>query len=109
MAHTGATYGHIKLLGSQQRIQVECVHLSLPGHPEYEWETDVAFIMDPEFQMPFQGILGSKGFLDRYAVTLDFYNNRFVVERPADWEDRVGRHLEFNPAEQDDPQWHRPT
>ena len=108
LGQSGARTGSVALLGARRAIQVEYVHLCLPDYPEYQWETEVAFITDLGFQMPFQGILGSRGFLDRFAVTLDYYNTRFIVEQPAEWTERVGRHLLNDPSAGYDPQWSPP-
>ncbi len=34
--------------------------------------------------MPFQGILGTEGFLDRWAVTFNRYHNYFQLDLPDD-------------------------
>jgi hypothetical protein len=45
------------------------------------WPARVAFVIDPTLQMPFQGVLGTDGFLDKFAVTFNFYYDYFVIER----------------------------
>ena len=108
IGRAGARTGRLRLLGETVEAQIEHVHLCLSDEPEYEWETEAAFIVRQDFQMPFQGILGSAGFLDRFTVTFDYYNNRFLVERPGDWQERIGNQLDLDPLEQWDPQWYPP-
>jgi hypothetical protein len=110
IGHASARYGKLDLLGVKDLpAQIEYVQICLVDQPEYWWDAEVAFITREDFQMPFQGILGSRGFLDHYMVTLDYYNNRFLVERPEDWEDRIGRTMEADPLDQWDPQWYPPA
>ena len=40
------------------------------------------------FQMPFQGILGAEGFLNRFVVTFHAYENYFLIEHPDEWGER---------------------
>ena len=49
------------------------------------WDARVAFITDRTFQMPFQGILGAEGFLNKFVVTFHAYQNFFLIEHPDDW------------------------
>jgi hypothetical protein len=63
-------------------LQFETVELSLAGDPDRAWEARVGFITDPQFQMPFQGLLGTEGFLDRWAVTFNKYYEYFEVLEP---------------------------
>lgn len=37
--------------------------------------------------MPFQGVLGTKGFLDQFAVTFNAYYDYFAVGRADDFEE----------------------
>jgi len=78
--------GTVALLGETRHVQFEYVDLSLPGYPGHSWEARVAFIIDRTFQMPFQGILGAEGFLNKFVVTFHAYENFFLVEHPDDWE-----------------------
>jgi hypothetical protein len=57
--------------------------------------------------MPFQGVLGTDGFLDRFAVTFNKYYEYFIVERPDDFHDRVGRHLTTDPTRSTGDRWLR--
>lgn len=79
----GARLDNIRLLGGTWTVQWETVSLTLVQCPDMSWTTDIAFALDKTLQMPFQGILGTAGFLDRFAVTFNKYYDYFVVE-PAD-------------------------
>lgn len=41
-------------------------------------------------------------------MTFNKYYEYFLVERPAEWQERVGDHLFDEPTDQPDPQWERP-
>ena len=86
----GAEKGTIALLGQTRIVQFEYVELSLPNYPGNSWEARVAFVTDRTFQMPFQGILGAEGFLNKFVVTFHAYENFFLVEHPDDWSIRNG-------------------
>lgn len=85
IGHLGAETGSIALLGATRRIQYEYVDLSLPHYPGLTWTARVAFVTDRTFQMPFQGILGAEGFLNKFVVTFHAYENFFLIEHPDDW------------------------
>lgn len=80
----GARQDTIRILGGTWRIQFEHVAMELPEAPEISWETQVGFVVSPELQMPFQGVLGTVGFLDNHAVTFNRYYDYFIVDRPDD-------------------------
>lgn len=84
----GCEKGHIALLGARRTVQFEYVELSLPHYPGLSWTARVAFITDRGFQMPFQGILGAEGFLNRFVVTFHAYENYFLIEHPDAWGER---------------------
>jgi hypothetical protein len=88
--HSGAETATIKIFGGTRPIQFEHVVLALNDYPEVTWDARVAFVTDPTFQMPFQGVLGTQGFQDRFAVVFNAYYNYFIVH-PADaWHDATG-------------------
>ncbi len=60
---------------------------------------------DPALRMPFQGVLGTEGFLDKFAVTFDKYYDYFVVERPGNYHERMGKNLDDDLMTAYDPQW----
>ena len=81
----GAERGEIALLGGRRQVQFEHVELCLAADPTaFCWVAHVGFITDPMFQMVFQGILGSDGFLDRWAVTFNKYYDYFAIQHPDD-------------------------
>jgi hypothetical protein len=82
--HAGAETGTVALLGKRLPIQFEYVDLSLVDDPSICCSARVAFIADPTFQMSFQGLLGTEGFLDRWAVTFNKYYDYFVLQHPDD-------------------------
>ncbi|HEY0358793.1 MAG TPA: hypothetical protein VGD11_09435 [Mycobacteriales bacterium] len=77
----GAETREIAMLGKTRRVQLEHIDLSLKDLP-YSWSARVGFIIDPSFQMVFQGVLGTEGFLDKWAVTFNYYYNYFELHRP---------------------------
>lgn len=78
----GAETGSLAILGAQRQIQFETVELCLPNDASYVWQARVGFITDPTFQMSFQGILGTEGFLDKWAVTFNKYYEYFELQSP---------------------------
>jgi hypothetical protein len=78
------------MLGGHWAVQFETVQISLADDAEYAWTARAAFVKSPELQMPFQGVLGTEGFLDKFAVTFNKYYDYFVLERPDDFHDRIG-------------------
>lgn len=85
LGQSDAETATVALLGAHPRVQFECVDLSLIADQEFSWTARVAFILDRDFQMVFQGILGTEGFLDKWAVTFNKYYDYFVVQRPDDF------------------------
>lgn len=84
VGRAGAITGNVKLLGVSRILQFEDVELSLTHEPQEAWTARVGFITDPTFQMPFQAILGTEGFLDRWAVLFNKAYDYFDVMRPDD-------------------------
>jgi hypothetical protein len=80
--HAGAETGLVAILGALRTVQFEDIELSLAQDPSYSWTARVGFITDPAFQMVFQGILGTEGFLDKWAVTFNKYYGYFEVQSP---------------------------
>ena len=95
------------MFGGTWPVQFEYVDLILPAELELEWQARVAFVTTAELQMPFQGVLGTDGFLDKFAVTFNKYIGYFVVERPDDFHDRVGQHLISDSTPTADHRWLR--
>jgi len=109
IGRAGADVGSVRILGGHWPVQFEQVRLTLVADPESSWEAHVAFVKDPALQMPFQGVLGTEGFLDKFVVTFHKYYDYFLVERPTDWEARVGDALADEPVDRPDPQWEPPS
>jgi hypothetical protein len=80
--HAGAETGSLAILGAERRIQFETIELCLPQDSSHVWTARVGFITDPSFQMVFQGILGTEGFLDKWAVTFNKYYEYFELQSP---------------------------
>lgn len=105
LGQTGAETDFVKILGGNWKFQFETVELSIKDAPDICWETRIAFACDPSLQMPFQGVLGSRGFLERLAVTFNEYENYFVIESSDSYHERVGRHLVEDIARRSDEHW----
>jgi len=86
IGQSGAHTGTIALLGAERRVQFEYVDLNLVQDPARTWTAHVAFIKDPSFQMVFQGLLGTEGFLDKWAVTFNKYYDYFEIRQPDDFD-----------------------
>lgn len=95
----------MRVFGDSWEIQFEVVDLSLPVDTNFSWTARVAFALNPGLVMPFQGVLGTDGFLDKFAVTFNKYYDYFVVERSDDFHERAGRQLTSDPTQQADEHW----
>ena len=82
IGHAGAKTGSVALLGAVRPVQFEYVDLCLIDEPSLNWTAEVAFILDQSLVMPFQGLLGTDGFLDKYAVTFNKYYENFTIQHP---------------------------
>jgi hypothetical protein len=107
IGYAGAEKGQVLLLGGTWQVQFEMVDLTLTVDPELSWEARVAFVIDPALQMPFQGVLGTQGFLDKFAVTFNRYYDYFIVERADDFHERKGKHLTHDATGGTDENWKR--
>ena len=72
----------VTILGGTWQVQFEDVDLSVPNKDGLTWTARVAFVLDQRLQMPFQGVLGSRGFLDQFAVLFNEYYDYFVIDAP---------------------------
>lgn len=79
LGNAGHRGGTVALLGAERHIQFEYVDLTVVGAGGHCWTADVAFIKQMDFQMPFQGILGQQGFLDKHVVTFDYFSGHFEL------------------------------
>ncbi len=82
LGNSGHRSGSVALLGAVRQVQFEYVEVALPQASVNAWTADIAFIKQQDFQMPFQGILGQRGFLDKFVVCFNYYESYFDV-RPA--------------------------
>jgi hypothetical protein len=87
IGNAGAETRLTGLMGRTLTLQFETVELSLLHDPSRAWEARVGFITDPAFQMPFQGLLGTEGFLDRWAVVFNRYYSYFQILSPDEVDD----------------------
>lgn len=77
-----------KIAGGEFLAQTEMVVLKLAPFDDLWWETEVDFFIE-DWGMPFAGLLGQQGFLDRWVVTFNRYENYFIVEEPASFKSRL--------------------
>lgn len=91
--NTGSQTTLIRILGGTWVAQYEYVTICLAHEPNVSWDAQVPFIQDPNLQMPFQGVLGSVGFLQKFAVTFNEYYGYFVIERSDDFHEATGKHI----------------
>ena len=82
IGNAGAQTGLVALLGANRLVQYEYVDLGVVDDPAVNWTARIAFITDKTFVMPFQGLLGTDGFLDKYAVTFNKYYEYFLLQSP---------------------------
>lgn len=78
----GAERTQLQVLGRLWDVQLEHVDLSLVGSGE-TWTAQIAFAMSHELRMPFDGLLGSHGFFDRFVVTFAQYHGWVQVEHAS--------------------------
>jgi hypothetical protein len=77
-----------KIGGDTREAQVERVQLTVDRLPDLTWETEVGFLVE-DWGMPFAGVLGVEGFLNRWVVTFNACENYFVVEEPESFNSRL--------------------
>lgn len=82
-----ATTLSVDMVGKNWPAHSRAVTLELAEFRGYPWMAEVAFLLE-EWPMNY-GILGHRGFLDRWAVTFNAYKNYFIVESPTDFEHRL--------------------
>lgn len=109
LTRSDARRGRLTILGGDWDAVFEYVDICLVDDRIYQWQAEVAFVTNPSLRMPFQGVLGTEGFLDKFAVTFDKYYDYFVIERPDNYHERRGRHLEDDLMRVEDPEWSPPA
>jgi hypothetical protein len=75
------------MVGKSWAAHLVPVTIELVAFRGYGWPAEMAFLLD-DWPIPY-GILGHRGFLDRWAVTFNAYKNYFVIEAPDDFERRM--------------------
>lgn len=90
----GATLNWHTIAGGRFVAQTEAVVVRLAPFDDLWWHTDVQFFLD-DWGMPFSGLLGQEGFLDRWVVSFNRYDNYFVVEEPESFKSRLPPDVEF--------------
>lgn len=80
--------GTVRILGIEVPAEPAMVHMMLPPFHEISWESEVLFLKD-EVDIPFMGVLGQHGFLDRWVVSFNYYESYLVVEEQAVFEGRL--------------------
>lgn len=84
----GARREFHKVAGREYLAQVERVRLTIPAFgDDLQWETEVWFFLE-DWEMPFAGLLGQEGFLDKWVVSFD-YPKSFVIEERSSYESRL--------------------
>lgn len=84
IGNTGADTGMITMLGGDWPVQFESVDLSIGD--ALSWTARVAFVKSPALQMPFQGVLGSAGFFQRFVVIFNEYYGFFAIDSADEFE-----------------------
>lgn len=104
----------VEMVGREMAAEYKHVTLELHRWPGHHWEAEVAFLA-AEWPMNF-GVLGHRGFLDRWAVTFNAYKTYFVVEQPSEFEERLPQEAArpLDPYEEfqsqfHDSEWERPS
>lgn len=98
----------VKLLGGEWVAETAYVLLTLPPFEDLWWETEVLFFRQDVEGMPFQGLLGTVGFLDHWVVSFDYYDGRFVVEERDSFVDRLPVDVEREFLTNYDSEWAPP-
>lgn len=76
-----------KIAGDERIAQIEEVELTIPAFGEdLRWTTEVGFFL-LDWGMPFGGLLGQVGFLDRWVVAFN-YPKSFVIEERESYTSR---------------------
>jgi len=96
----------VHILGRPWVAEFHHIVFEIPQFEGDSWETEVAFLVD-EIAMPY-GLLGHRGFLDRWTVTFHYYDNYFMIERPDDFERRQGIDPDQLATGSHDSEWDRP-
>lgn len=94
-------------MGKSWVAEFHMVALEIPQFSGESWETEIAFLI-ADIPLSY-GVLGHRGFLDRWTVTFNYHKNYFIIERPDDFEQRKGIDPEDMGQGTFDSEWDRPT
>jgi len=93
LGQPGVPVETVTLLGGTHKAERHLVMLTLPPFHGMSWETEVLFLRE-ELDVAFAGLLGTVGFLDRWVVSFNYYDNYFVVEERDSFQDRIPKDME---------------
>lgn len=68
----------VNIVGKQWKAAECFVDLALPDFEGFTWSAAVRFLYE-DWPMPF-GVAGQDGFLDKWAVSFNYYHSYFIVE-----------------------------
>jgi hypothetical protein len=95
-------------LGGVHTARISTATLELPPFEGLHWTAEVVFLHE-DLDIAFGGVLGHRGFLDRWVASFNSYDGYFVIEERDSFVNR----LEVDPVEyvegSGQVDWHRPT
>lgn len=98
----------LKVLGGRHTARVSTATLELPPFEGLHWTAEVLFLHE-DLDLSFAGLLGNRGFLDRWVASFNFYDGYFIIEERDAFVERLG----VDPIEQVERfgpvDWERPT
>jgi aspartyl protease len=99
----------IRMLGGVHDAVVTRVTFDLPPFEGLSWEADAVFLV-ADLDLSFAGVLGQEGFLDRWVVSFNYYDNYLVVEERDSFVSRLGVDpYEIYQRQPFDSEWERPS
>lgn len=108
MSPSGGSDRPLKILGGKHYARISTATLELPPFEGLHWTTEVLFLQE-DLDISFGGVLGHRGFLDRWVASFNFYDGYFVIEERDSFVQRLG----VDPVEQVERfgpvDWNRPT
>ncbi len=104
---SGPPAGTARMLGRTWDVDFEFVTLTLPPFNDISWETEVGFFREA-VDLPFEGLLGTQGFLDHWVVSFDYYGSQFVVEERESFANRLPVDVAKEFLERYDSEWAPP-
>jgi hypothetical protein len=108
MSPGGGPDRSLRILGGVHRARVSTATLELPPFEGLHWTAEVLFLHE-DLAISFAGVLGQRGFLDRWVASFNLYDGYFVIEERDAFVQRLG----VDPvaeAERIGPvDWDRPT